>query len=129
MKSAMAWLCHTNKAALIRSSFWAKSGMLPASVLSTKSLPSKATWTEMGCRVELSTEKSNIIRPAAGTLITEESERVWNQTEIAEDAKESAILQISTFKRKKPKVRKDRARTIRRKIKRKSQKKRDKYNL
>lgn len=83
----------------------------------------------MGCRVELSTEKSNIIRPAAGTLITEESERVWNQTEIAEDAKESAILQISTFKRKKPKVRKDRARTIRRKIKRKSQKKRDKYNL
>jgi hypothetical protein len=40
-----------------------------------------------------------------------------------------AILKISTFKRKKPKVRKDRARTIRRRIKRKSAKKRAKYNL
>lgn len=41
----------------------------------------------------------------------------------------SAILQLSTFKRKKPKMRKDRNRTIRRRIKRKSQKKRAKYNL
>lgn len=41
----------------------------------------------------------------------------------------TVILKLSTFKRKKPKMRKDRARTIRRRLKRKSDKKKNKYNL
>lgn len=42
---------------------------------------------------------------------------------------EEAVTRISTFKRKKIKVRKDRARTVRRKIRRKSHKKRAKFKL
>jgi hypothetical protein len=63
----------------------------------------------------------------------EESEPsvIQQESEIPEDCliDNKAILQISTFKRKKPKMRKDRARTVRRVIKRKSAKKRAKYNL
>ena len=51
------------------------------------------------------------------------------QTDPSTDTTEEAITRISTFKRKKIKVRKDRERTVRRKIRRKSHKKRAKFKL
>ena len=45
------------------------------------------------------------------------------------DAMGGHVLNISTFKRKKIKIRKDRARTVRRKIRRKSAKKRKPFGL
>lgn len=51
------------------------------------------------------------------------------QTGPQAETTERAICRISTFKRKKIKVRKDRARTVRRKIRRKSHKKRAKFKL
>lgn len=89
-----------------------------------------ASFIELLPKIDLSTPAQG--QKQRATAETEEEETTTeNSVELLqpEELQGAAILQISTFKRKKPKMRKDRARTIRRRIKRKSAKKRAKYNL
>lgn len=91
---------------------------------------SSASFIELLPRIDLNTRSENRKQRLPSQVETDDASDIATLEELEEEKiNGKAILQISTFKRKKPKMRKDRARTIRRKIKRKSAKKRAKYNL
>jgi hypothetical protein len=129
MKTTMAIWSNKAKLTLARSMAWGHIKSLPIGSLRVDGLKGRPSIIDLLPKIDM----NNRLRPMTppNTIAADDNVDRDDQSDagVSQLTDTSAVLQISTFKRKKPKVRKDRARTIRRKIKRKSQKKRSKYNL